>query len=127
MAQDQTRIRIETSERGLLDITRNIRRATRGSGVYDGICHVFSKVSEATLFVGPESEAAVRAELFERLTGEHPGGVLAARALLVQPSIQVPLTDSKLALGPEQAIWLWEHEGPAERRLTVSTQGARDS
>lgn len=127
MAQAQTRIRIETPQRGLLDITRNVRRASRASRVCDGVCHVFSKQPGATLFVGPEAEAAVRAELFEQLAGEHPAGLLAARALLVQPSVQVPVSDSKLALGPEQAIWLWEHEGPAQRRLTVSTQGTRDA
>ena len=46
------------------------------------------------------------------------------RSVLTQPDLNLPVRDSRCALGTWQGIYLWEHRyAPHIRRIIVTVQG----
>ena len=103
-----------------------------------GIAHVFIRHTSAALTLNENADPSVRhdfrtwfdravpddADYFEH-TAEGPDDMTShIKSSLLGPSVTLPVTDGRLALGTWQGIYLCEHrERGGSRRLTVTAWG----
>jgi secondary thiamine-phosphate synthase enzyme len=128
----------ETRGRGTYEITNEVNRVIRDSGVVTGICHVFTHHTSASLTLCENADADVRRDLevfMARLvpdgdpmfshTLEGPDDMAAhVRSILSKMDLSIPVTGGKGALGTWQGIYLWEHRThPHRRNLSVTVIG----
>lgn len=128
-------IHIATEGRGTIEMTREVQRVVRASGVARGLCSIFVHHTSASLIVCENAEPEVRRDLerfFARLVpdgnpefrhdDEGPDDMPAhVRSILTATSLSIPVADSRCDLGTWQGIYLWEHRTAAHRRkVTVS-------
>lgn len=134
----QSKIKLPNPGRGTYDITRELDDEVARSGIDAGLAHVFIHHTSASLIVCENADPAVRTDLeaymqravpdgdalFEH-TEEGPDDMPAhVRSILTQTALTIPITQSRLALGTWQGVYLWEHRhGPHTRTLTVTLQG----
>ncbi len=127
-----------TRGRGTTEVTGEVQRAVRASGVRTGLCHLFLRHTSASLILCENADPAVRADL-ETVVGRiAPDGDPAyrhdtegeddmaahARTVLTSSSLTIPVSEGRLMLGTWQGIYLWEHRrGPHARELVVTVQG----
>ena len=131
----QTTLTIDTSGRGLTDITPDISRFVERSGITTGLCHAFIRHTSASLIINENADSDVQRDLETFLgdlvpdgdpryvhTAEGPDDMPAhVRTLLTQTSIGIPIIQGHLALGTWQGIFLWEHRHrPNQRRIIVT-------
>lgn len=129
---------VRTGGRGTSEITREVQRVVRDSGVTRGLCTVFVHHTSASVIVCENAEPEVRRDLerfFARVvpdahpdfrhTDEGPDDMPAhVRSVLTQASISIPVADARCDLGTWQGLYLWEHRtAPHIRRVTVSVMG----
>ena len=129
---------VGTRGRGTDEITDEVDRIVRASGVERGLCSVFVHHTSASLIVCENADPSVRSDLerfFARLvpdgdplfrhTAEGPDDMPAhVRSILTQASLSVPIASGRLDLGTWQGIFLFEHRAhPHRRRITVSIVG----
>jgi secondary thiamine-phosphate synthase enzyme len=121
---------ISTShQREIVDITDRIAQIVRGSGLRQGLCHLFIQHTTAALTLAAQepSVATDMLDAFQRLTpvleynhqpAQHtPAHILSAT---IGASLIVPIRSGTLSLGEFQKVVLVELNGPAERLLEVS-------
>lgn len=127
---------IHTSKaRDFVDITDDVGRLVRASGIADGLCLVFSPHTTAAITLNENADPDVVTDLlraYADLIGDehrfaHAEGNSGAHALtsLVGPSITVPVQQARLVLGRWQAIYLCEFDGPRQRTVQVQLLGER--
>lgn len=130
----QTVLTVRTSGRGFVDVTEEVARVVRGSGVRVGLCHVFVQHTSASLVVQENADPSVRRDLerfLDRLApeghawehdDEGPDDMPAhAKAAITKTSELLPVVDGELGLGTWQALYLVEHRrAPHARRLCVT-------
>ena len=134
----QHSISVATDGRATMEITGEIDRLVRGSGIARGLCHVFIHHTSASLMVTENADGNVRRDLenyLSRLVAdgdpaylhdqEGPDDMAAhIRSVLTQTEMTLPIRDGALALGTWQGLFLWEHRySPHRRRLTVTLSG----
>jgi len=134
----QQTLTFRTPGRGTTDVTAEVERAVRASGVRTGLCHLFLQHTSASLILCENAAPAVRRDLetiFERLApdgdpayrhdDEGPDDMAAhARTVMTSSSLQIPVAEGRLALGTWQGIYLWEHRrAPHTRSLVVTVLG----
>ncbi|HCH62054.1 MAG: secondary thiamine-phosphate synthase [Deltaproteobacteria bacterium] len=127
-----------TTRRGLQDITAAIAEVVGGSGVRDGLCHVFLHHTSASLVIQENADTDVLHDLERFLSRLVPDGdrlwthveegpddmPAHVKAALTATSLTLPVTDGQMDLGTWQGIFLWEHRlHPLARRVTVSVFG----
>lgn len=125
---------VETRGRGTIEITSDVARWVRESGVEDGLCTVFCHHTSASLILSENADPDVRRDLdafMARLvrdgdplfthTAEGPDDMAShVRSVLTQNSIGLPVARGRLDLGTWQGLYLWEHRTrPHRRRLSV--------
>jgi secondary thiamine-phosphate synthase enzyme len=103
-----------------------------------GLCHVWIKHTSASLTVNENADPSVRRDFrtwFDRAvpddatyfehTAEGPDDMTShIKSSLLGPSLTLPVSDGRLALGTWQGIYLCEHrERGGARRLTVTVWG----
>jgi len=128
----QQTIEIETNGSGLVDITREVAAVVRASGLRTGLCTVFVRHTSASLVIQENADRAVLRDLQrwmrdlapEDRAWEHadegPDDMPAhARAAITRAAEALPVTGGELALGPWQALYLWEHRARPHRRQVV--------
>jgi secondary thiamine-phosphate synthase enzyme len=134
MLRQQT-LTFRTAGRGTTDITAEVARAVRASGVRTGLCHLFLQHTSASLVLCENAAPAVRRDLetiFTRLApdgdpayrhdDEGPDDMAAhARSVLAGVSLHIPVAEGQLALGTWQGVYLWEHRAAAHTRSVVVT------
>lgn len=122
---------IATRGRGTYEITDQVARVVRASGVERGLCTVFVHHTSASLILCENADPSVRSDLeryFVRLvpdgdpvfrhTAEGPDDMPAhVRSVLTAASLSIPVESSRLDLGTWQGVFLWEHR----RRPSSST------
>lgn len=128
------KLTIQTHGKGLTDCTAEVSNAVRESGVNEGLCTVFIRHTSASLIIQENADPAVQLDLqnwLERLvpendplythTAEGPDDMPAhIKCALTQSSLTIPVTDSRLALGVWQGIYVWEHRAfGGHRKLVV--------
>ena len=130
LRQFGTTLEIETRGRGLVEITKAVRRWIEPLGVGSGALTLFVRHTSASLLVQENADPEVRADLerfFARLVpdgdpllrhlDEGPDDMPAhIRAALTAVQLTVPMAKGRLVLGTWQGLYLWEHRTHPHRR-----------
>jgi len=135
----QETVRLKARGRGFHLITRDIEQALPElADVSVGLLHVFIQHTSASLTINENADPTVRVdfeEVFSRLVPENqpyykhndegPDDLPAhIKSSLLGPSLTIPVTNGRLALGTWQGIYLCEHRDyGGSRRLVLTLQG----
>ena len=135
----QKTIQLKARARGFHLITREIEQALPElADVSVGLLHVFIQHTSASLTINENADPTVRVdfeEVFSRLVPENqpyykhndegPDDLPAhIKSSLLGPSLTIPVTDGRLALGTWQGIYLCEHRDyGGSRRLVLTLHG----
>ena len=135
----QKTIQLKARSRGFHLITRDIEQALPElADVSVGLLHVFIQHTSASLTINENADPTVRVdfeEVFSRLVLENqpyykhndegPDDLPAhIKSSLLGPSLTIPVTNGRLALGTWQGIYLCEHRDyGGSRRLVLTLQG----
>ncbi len=135
----QKTIQLKARARGFHLITREIEQALPElADVSVGLLHVFIQHTSASLTINENADPTVRVdfeEVFSRLVPENqpyykhndegPDDLPAhIKSSLLGPSLTIPVTNGRLALGAWQGIYLCEHRDyGGSRRLILTLQG----
>lgn len=129
---------LRTRGRGTIDITAEVARIVRASGIATGLANVFLQHTSASLVLTENADADVRRDLETIIARLAPDGDPAyvhdtegpddmaahARAVLTTNALQLPVAGGALALGTWQGIYLWEHRhAPHHRSVVVTVMG----
>lgn len=130
----QTRFVIQTNGPRLYEFTRDVTEWVQGTGLLT----LFVRHTSASLLIQENADPEVQTDLqafFERLvpdanhpsmaylqhTYEGPDDMPAhIKAALLPVSLQVPVTEGRLALGTWQGIYLMEHRNAPHRREVIA-------
>ena len=126
---------IGTRGKGTYEITDEVARLARESGVQTGTATVFVQHTSASLVIYENADPSARTDLhafFERLcpededyfvhTAEGPDDMPShLRMVLTRTSEVVPVALGRMQLGTWQGIFLFEHRRAPHRRQVVVT------
>ena len=126
---------VETRGRGTQDITPEVARIVRATGVRCGLAHVFVLHTSASLLLTENADPDVRRDLEPLARRWAPDGDPAYRHrdegdddmaahgcnILAGSSLCMPIRGGNLLLGTWQGIYLWEHRNVPHRRTIVVT------
>ena len=135
MAVHQTTLTIHTRGAGTYEITAEVARALRASGLAQGIATVFCQHTSCSLVLMENADPSARRDLeswLDRLVPENdphfthtlegaddmPSHIKMA---LTRTSETIPFSDGQLLLGTWQGIFLWEHRKAEHTRNVVLT------
>lgn len=121
--------------REILDITEEVERAVRESGVENGLCVVHSMHSTTAIMIN-EREEGLMEDIISKINEEYPrdGGWLHNRiddnadahlaGAFTGPSTVIPIKEGRLCLGTWQDVFFLELDGPrAGRRIVIEVLG----
>jgi len=131
----QRTIELPAMRRGLHDITERAAALVAESRVHTGLCHLFLQHTSASLLIQENADPRVLVDLetwFSKMVrdgdpqwthdDEGPDDMPShVRSALTQPSLTIPISAGRLALGTWQAIYLFEHRLAPHRRRIVAT------
>jgi secondary thiamine-phosphate synthase enzyme len=132
-------ITIQTKGKGTHEITAEVARIVRASGVRTGTVTVFIQHTSASLVIFENADHSARLDLhefFERLVPEDTDyfthtdegsddSTSHIRMVLTRTSEVIPIADGELQLGTWQGIFVFEHRRtPHRRRIVVTLLGA---
>ncbi len=135
----QARFEVRTPGRSLSDITGEVCRHVRDSGLREGLCTLFVHHTSASLLISENADPDVIGDLerfmgrlvpdgdpIYRHTAEGPDDMAShVRSVLTATTLSIPMTRGRLDLGTWQGIYLWEHRHrPHRRRLSVTIVGS---
>ena len=123
-------LRIETeSQMEMVDVTANVRRLVKDSGVGRGVCHLYVPHTTAAITINENTDPDVRKDMIKELLKTiplqddylHAEGNAAAHILssLLGASQSVFVENGKLVLGTWQAIYFCEFDGPRSRTVLL--------
>src|SRR6267154_3693334 len=135
MAVYQTTLTIRTKWAWTYEITEEVGRALKASGLTQGIATVFCQHTSCSLVLMENADPSARHDLeawLDRLVPENdphfthtlegaddmPSHIKMA---LTRTSESVPFTDGRLLLSTWQGIFLWEHRRAPHTRSVVVT------
>jgi len=130
MRQANHRLEVQTSRRGLTDITRPIAAWVAASGVRDGLLTVFIRHTSASLLIQENADPEVQRDLerflarlvpdgdplFEHTTEGRDDMPAHVRSALTQTHLSIPVQHGTLQLGTWQGIYVYEHRLRGHRR-----------
>lgn len=112
-----------------IDITSQIRKIVRGSGIKNGICYIYIPHTTAGVTINENADPSVVEDImdilnrlvpqnlrYKHLEGNSPAHI---KSTLVGHSVFVFIEDGDLALGTWQGIFLCEFDGPRTRKVYV--------
>ena len=124
----QSRTRCE-----FLEITEEVQRAVKGSGVDDGVCYLFVPHTTAGLTVNEHADPSVMRDILDRLDVlapldgryTHAEGNSAAhiKTALTGSHLVLMVRGGQLVLGTWQGVFLGEFDGPRQRKVLVKVVG----
>ena len=125
---------VRTKGKGTYEITDEVQRIVRQSGIVTGTVTVFVQHTSCSLVIMENAAPAARRDLekfFERLVPEDADyehddegpddSTSHIRMALTRTSEVIPLSDSQMQLGTWQGIFLFEHRRAAHTRKIVVT------
>ena len=114
----------------MLDITKDIERVVKKSGVKSGLCYVFVPHTTAGVTINENADPDVVSDILMELNKIvplkdnylHAEGNSAAhiKASLVGSSVHLVIDGGRLKLGTWQSVFFAEFDGPRRRRLWVT-------
>jgi secondary thiamine-phosphate synthase enzyme len=131
-------ITVRTRGKGTSEITDEVARIVRESGVKAGTVTVFIRHTSASLIIYENADPSARTDLhafFERLVPEDSDYFIHIaegpddmpshlRMVLTRTSETIPIAAGRMTLGTWQGIFLFEHRAAAhEREICVSVIG----
>ena len=138
MRQALHRLAVETSGRGLIEITAPVRDWLGAQGIAAGLLTLFCRHSSASLLIQENADPDVQADLLDffaalapedtrryRHTAEGADDMPAhVRAALTPTHLAIPVEHGALLLGTWQGIYLFEHRrAPHRREIAVHLIG----
>lgn len=128
------KINVRTKSRTeFIDITREIRRIVKESGISDGIVTVFIPHTTAAVTINENADPDVGKDFFKKLNllvpvepfFQHSEGNSDShiKASLMGFSVQVPVRNNSLVLGTWQSVYFCEFDGPRSRRVFITITG----
>jgi secondary thiamine-phosphate synthase enzyme len=127
-----SRMAVETSGRGFVNVTPEVAKFLRQAGAREGQATLFVRHTSASLTIQENADPSVLTDLataLDRLAPENAGWTHDAegpddmpahvKTMLTATSLQIPVLNGELALGTWQAIYLIEHRARPHRREIV--------
>ena len=140
MITTNSELNVQTRGQGTYEITAQVAKAVRDSGVKQGLATIFIQHTSASLIIFENADPSARADLetyFEKLVPENQKWMTHTlegpddmpshlRMALTRTSEQIPIIDGELALGTWQGVFVFEHRrAPQTRSVVVSVLGLR--
>ena len=133
-----SRLTVQTSGRGFVDLTAEIAGFVNDAGAREGAMTLFIRHTSASLTIQENADPTVLGDLMtalDRLAPENAGWrhdtegpddmPAHIRTMLTATSLQIPVLRGELALGTWQAIYLIEHRRrPHRREIVLQFMGA---
>lgn len=123
-----------SKRRELINITGELEKRVKDSGVKEGLCLVSAMHITAAIWVNDEEEG-LKADLIDWLeklapvadyrhhrTGEDNGDAHLKRTLVHHQAV-LPITQGKLDLGPWEQIFYVEFDGQRRKRVVIKILG----
>ncbi len=117
------------SKTEFIDITEDIQKAIRGSGVKSGICYIYVPHTTAGITINEGADPSVKRDIITTINKlipfeadyQHMEGNSAAhiKSTVVGVSLFVLIEDNKPLLGTWQSVYFCEFDGPRHRRVIV--------
>lgn len=129
---------LATRGQGTYEITDEVARAVRASGIRDGTATVFVRHTSCSLIIFENADPSAQTDLlayFERLVPENAPYFVHTlegaddmpshlRMVLTRTSEVIPVIGARLALGSWQGVFLFEHRrAPHRREIVVTVMG----
>ena len=122
------------SRNEIIDITAQVARVVRESGVADGLCVVFVPHTTAAVTINENADEDVRHDVLKSLAElvpehepyyRHNEGNTDShvKTALVGPSVTVIVEGGRLVLGTWQGIQFCEFDGPRTRTVHIKVLG----
>jgi len=130
--------RVKTPEREfLLEITNEIRKIVRNTGINEGVCRVFVPHTTAGITINENADPSVMKDISNYLSKLIPkGGGLGysfkhmegnsdahVKCSLTGHSLELLIHEGRLMLGTWQGVMFAEYDGPRNRKVFVQIQG----
>jgi secondary thiamine-phosphate synthase enzyme len=113
----------------VIDITAQIQKVVRESGISEGLCCVFIPHTTAGVTINENADLSVKHDIIMELNKviplndhyRHLEGNSAAhiKASIIGSSVNVPVENNNLLLGTWQGICFCEFDGPRQRNVYV--------
>jgi secondary thiamine-phosphate synthase enzyme len=131
----QVTLTIETTGRGLYEISNQINKLIALEKTSTGLANLFIQHTSASLIITENADPTVLSDLetiISRLapdadphynhTYEGDDDMAAhVRSVLTSSHLSIPISQSRLALGTWQGVYLWEHRfQPHQRKVVLS-------
>lgn len=112
-----------------IDITSDISKVVRDSGVKSGICYIYVPHTTAGITINEGADPSVKRDILATLNRlipfegdyQHLEGNSAAhiKSSLVGVSVTIPVEDSRLVTGTWQSVFFCEFDGPRQRKVYI--------
>ncbi len=123
-------IEVKTNTRTeLVDITSQVERVVKESGISEGICVLYVPHTTAAVTINEAADPSVRADITAKLNQlipaqdhyRHLEGNADAhiKATMVGPSETLLVREGRLWLGTWQGVFFCEFDGPRTRKICV--------
>ncbi len=129
MVAEKKVLNISTAYREeLLDITRQVAKVVKDSGVKEGVCVIFCSHTTAGLTINENADPSVKKDILNGLDKMipdvdffHAEGNSDAhiKACLMGGALNILIQNNSLVLGIWQGIYLCEFDGPRARKVHV--------
>ena len=124
------KIRINIRKRvELIDVTADVRAAIEGSGISEGVVHLFVPHTTAAVTINENADPDVARDMIAAVNKlvpfednyQHLEGNSAAhvKSSLVGASEFIPVENGRLLLGTWQGVYFFEFDGPRQRTLHI--------
>jgi len=137
MRTSQASLTVETSGRGLIEITDRIDRWVDETGIQTGMLQIFCRHTSASILINENAAAAVQRDLLAWLDriapegghydhdSEGPDDMPAhIKTLVTGSGLNVPIGEGRMLLGTWQGVFLAEHrQRPHSRRIVLTAIG----
>jgi len=121
-----------TSERELVDFTREAQRLVRACGVQEGLCALYAHGATAALMIQENDDPNIGKDVVSCLDKLVPKGVWLhdridgngashIQAGIIGPSESIPIRRGKLDLSTWQNVFFCELDGPRRKRTVAVT------
>jgi secondary thiamine-phosphate synthase enzyme len=119
----------------LVDITHQVEKIVKESGIKNGICTVYVPHATAAITINENADPNIKDDILSalnKMVEEHGGwkhdridnnAAGHIRSSIVGCSEIIPIKDNELTLGTWQDIFLCDFDGPRNRRVIVNIQG----